>query len=158
MAELSASLVSGAVVEKLPSGQPVATARRSPATALDEDPGAKPGRRRKRMKNEQTKEAQDAAVTVKQSYSVTVENIRDFNVKMIDMARTNTEAVFGFARQLATAKTPSDIVELWTTHARKQFEMLSEQTKELTALGQKMAGDSAEPIARSVNQVFKKAS
>ena len=110
------------------------------------------------MKNEQTKEAQDAAVTVKQSYSVTVENIRDFNVKMIDMARTNTEAVFGFARQLATAKTPSDIVELWTTHARKQFEMLSEQTKELTALGQKMAGDSAEPIARSVNQVFKKAS
>ena len=27
----------------------------------------------------------------------------------------------------ATAKAPSDIVELWTTHARKQFEMLSEQ-------------------------------
>ncbi len=110
------------------------------------------------MKNEQTKEAQDSAVTVEQGYSVTVENIRDFNVKMIDMARTNAEAVFGFARQLATAKTPSDIVELWTTHARKQFEMLSEQTKELTALGQTMARDSAEPIARSVNQVFKKAS
>jgi hypothetical protein len=47
---------------------------------------------------------------------------------------------------------------MWTTHARKQFETLSEQTKELTALGQKMAGESAEPIARSVNQAFKKAS
>ena len=42
--------------------------------------------------------------------------------------------------------------------ARKQFEMLSEQTKELTALGQKMAGESAEPFARGVNQVFRKAS
>ena len=58
----------------------------------------------------------------------------------------------------ATAKAPSDIVELWTMHARKQFEMLSEQTKELTALGQKMAGESAEPITRSINQAFKKAS
>jgi hypothetical protein len=36
--------------------------------------------------------------------------------------------------------------------------MLSEQTKELTALGQKIAGESAEPIAGSFNRAFKKAS
>jgi phasin len=93
-----------------------------------------------------------------QNNSVTVDNIRDFNVKMIDMAQANMEALFGFARQLATAKAPSDIMELWTSHTRKQFETLTEQTKELTALGQKMAGESVEPIARSVNQAFKKAS
>ena len=95
---------------------------------------------------------------VEQSYSAAVENVRDFNVKMIDAARANAEAIFDFAHQMATAKSPSDFAELWTAHARKQFEMLSEQTKELTALGQKMAGESAEPFARSVNQVFKKAS
>jgi len=95
---------------------------------------------------------------VEQSYAATVENIRDFNVKMIGAARANTEAVFDFALQIATAKTPSDIAELWATHARKQFEMLSEQTKELTALGQKIAGEGAEPFARGVNQAFKKAS
>lgn len=93
-----------------------------------------------------------------QGISVTVENIRDFNVKMIDMAHANTETLFGFARQLATAKSPSDIMELWTAHARKQFETLTEQTKEMTALGQKMAGECGEPIARSVNQPFKKVS
>ena len=49
-------------------------------------------------------------------------------------------------------------MELWTLHAGRQFEMLSEQTKELTTLGQKIAGQSVEPIARSVNQTFKKAS
>jgi len=95
---------------------------------------------------------------VEQSYSAAVENIRDFNVKMIDAARANVEAIFEFAHQIATAKSPSDFAGLWTAHARKQFEMLSEQSKELTALGQKMAGESAEPFARGANQVFKKAS
>ncbi len=93
-----------------------------------------------------------------QGIPVTFESIRDFNVKMIDIAHANMESFFGFARQLATAKAPSDIMELWTAHARKQFETLTEQTKELSALGQKMAKESAEPIARSVNQVLKKAS
>ena len=102
--------------------------------------------------------AEQSARAVEQSYSVTVENIRDFNVKMIDMAHANMEALFGFARQLATAKAPSEIMELWTAHARKQYETLTEQTKELTALGQKMAGESAEPIARSINQPLKNVS
>jgi hypothetical protein len=64
-------------------------------------------------------------------------NMRDYNRKMIDMAHANAEAAFELARQLANAKAPSDIVELWASYARKQFEMLSEQTKDLTALGQK---------------------
>jgi phasin len=102
--------------------------------------------------------AEGSARAIEQSYSTAVENMRDYNLKMIDMAQTNIEEVFDVARQLATAKTPSDMIELCTTHARKRFEMLSEQTKELTALGQKLAADSAGPIARSVNQAFSKAS
>jgi len=102
--------------------------------------------------------AEQSAEAVQQSYSVAVENVRALNVKMIDMARANADATFDLAFQIATAKTPSDIVELWPEYTRKQFEMLSEQTKELTALGQKIAGESAAPIARSVNQVFKTAS
>jgi phasin len=102
--------------------------------------------------------AEQATRAVQQSYSVTVDNIRDFNVKMIDMAQANAEAVFECARQLAVAKQPSDMVELWTAHAKKQFETLTEQTKQLSALGQKIAGESAEPITRGVNQAFKKAS
>ncbi len=93
-----------------------------------------------------------------QSYSVSLENIRAFNLKMIDMARANVEAVLDLSQQIATAKAPSDVVELWTAHAHKQFEMLSEQSKELAALAHKMAGESAETITRSVNQVFQKAS
>jgi hypothetical protein len=47
---------------------------------------------------------------------------------------------------------------LWTAYCQTQFETLTEQTKALTALGQKTAAGSAGPIARSVNQAFKKAS
>jgi phasin len=102
--------------------------------------------------------AEQTARAIEQSYSTAVENMRDYNLKIIDMAHANTEAAFELARQLATAKTPSDLVELWTSHSRKQFEMLTEQTSDLTALGQKMAGQSAEPMVRSVNQAFKRAS
>jgi hypothetical protein len=95
---------------------------------------------------------------LEQSAGITLENIRVLNVKMIDMARANTEAAFDLALKIATSKTPADVMELWSEHARRQFELLNEQTKELSALGQKMAGETVEPIARSVNQVFQKAS
>ncbi len=100
----------------------------------------------------------NTAQSVQRSCTATVEKMRDYNRKMMDMAHANAEAAFEFAHQLATAKAPTDVVELWTLHARRQFEMLGEQTKELTALGQKIAGESAEPLARSFNQAFKKAS
>jgi phasin family protein len=77
---------------------------------------------------------------------------------MMEIAQANIEAVFEIVRQLGSAKTPSEIIELWTTHARKQFEMLTEQTKELTAIGQKVAVESVGPLARSVSETFTKAS
>ncbi len=102
--------------------------------------------------------AEQSARSVEQSYSAAIDNIREYNRRMIDIVQANSEAAFEFARQLAAAKTPSDIMELWTSHAQKQFEMLSEQTKELAAIGQKMASDSAQPIARGFGQALKKAS
>jgi hypothetical protein len=95
---------------------------------------------------------------LEQSAGATLENIRTLNAKIIDMVRANTEAAFDLALKMATCKTPADVMELWPEHARKQFELLNEQAKELTALGQKMAGETVEPIARSVGQVFRKAS
>ena len=77
---------------------------------------------------------------LEQSTGITLENIRVLNVKMIDMARANTEAAFELVLKIAASKTPADVIELWSEHARKQFEVLNEQTKELSALGQKMAG------------------
>jgi phasin protein len=73
--------------------------------------------------------------------------MRDVNVKLIEMAQANTDAVFGFARGVAEAKAPSDLVQVWTTHATKQFDMLTKQASNLTTLGQQFAGK-AKTVAR----------
>ncbi len=46
-------------------------------------------------------------------------------------------------------KSPTEAVELWTSHARKQFETFTAQAKELAELGQKVASETAEPIKAS---------
>jgi phasin len=95
---------------------------------------------------------------IEQGMSMTMDKMREYHLKMIDITQTNAEAAFEFARQLATAKTPSEFMELCATHTRKQFEKMTEQAAELTELGQRVARDSAAPITRSVSQVLKKAS
>jgi len=69
---------------------------------------------------------------------------------------TNTNAAFDFAGELITAKTLSEVIELSSAHTRKQFEAYTEQGKELTALAQKVATDSAEPIKSGMNRAFSK--
>ena len=96
--------------------------------------------------------AKVAARIVEQTSSSPLENMRELNASLIEMAQTNTETVFDFARQMAAAKTPSDMVKLWTRHARRQFEMLNEQVKELRVHGEKIAGSSAEQPSQSLNE------
>lgn len=105
-----------------------------------------------------TAATEQMARSFEQSGTAAVEKMREYNLRIIDMARANAEFAFDLARQFTTAKTPSEFMELWASHARKQFEIFSEQTKDLTSLGQKMAGESVDPIARSVSQAFLKAS
>jgi phasin len=102
--------------------------------------------------------AEKSARAAQQSYAAAAENMRDYSVKLIKIAQANAGAAFEFAHDLATAKSPSDLATVWTAYARKQFEMLSDQTKELTAMGQRMAGETGEPIARNVKQTFDKTS
>ena len=78
------------------------------------------------------------------------ENVHDLNVRLIDMAQANTDAAFGLAREVAEAKAPSDLVQACTTHATKQFDMLTKQASELTTLSQRFANTSAEPVTRRV--------
>jgi phasin len=96
----------------------------------------------------------DAAALIKDSYSTAVKGGQDYNNKVLEFARTNTEAAFGFAQKLSAVKSPSDFIELSTEHSRKQFETLTEQTKELAALAQKVTLAAAEPFKASVTKAF----
>ena len=79
---------------------------------------------------------------------------RSTNTKVIEFARTNTEAAFDFAQELVGVKSPSEFFELSTNHSRKQFETLTEQAKELAMLAQKVTLATAEPFKAGAAKAF----
>jgi hypothetical protein len=55
---------------------------------------------------------------------------------------------------MTTNQSPSAFLELWAEHARKQLETLTEQTKRLAALAQKVTLATAEPLKTGVAEAF----
>jgi phasin len=100
---------------------------------------------------------EEATDLLEDSYSTASKGMADYGLKVIEITRANTNASFDFASQLMTVKSISEVVELSTAHMRKQFDTATVQTKELTALAQKVATEAAEPIQTGVNKAFSKA-
>jgi phasin len=89
-------------------------------------------------------------------YSTASKGSTEYGMKMIEITRANTNAYFDFVESLFGVKSPSELVELSTAHARSQFETLTGQGKELAALAQKVATETAEPIKSGVSKAMKK--
>jgi phasin len=100
-----------------------------------------------------TEEATDMIET---SYSTASKGASDYGLALIDAARSNTNAAFDFYSQIVTAKSLSEVIELSTSHARKQFETMTAQSKDLSALAQKVATETVEPIKSGMTTAFKK--
>jgi phasin len=101
--------------------------------------------------------AEEATGVLEDTYATASKGAADYALKMIEVARENSNSAFDFAVQLLGAKTFSEFVELSSTHARKQFETMSEQTKELASLAQKVATEAAEPLKEGITKATKKA-
>jgi phasin len=100
--------------------------------------------------------AEEATDVLEDTYATATKGVSDYGLKVIEVARVNTNSAFDFASQLMTVKSLSEMVELSTAHSRKQFEALTAQSKELAAIAQKVATDTAEPVKESFGKVFNK--
>ncbi len=100
-----------------------------------------------------TEEATDMIET---SYSTASKGASDYGLALIDAARSNANSAFDFYGQIMTAKSLSEVIELSTSHSRKQFETLTAQSKDLAALAQKVATETVEPIKSGMTTAFKK--
>ena len=100
--------------------------------------------------------AEEATGLLEETYSTASKGAADYGLKLIEVARVNTNAAFDFATELMTVKSFSEMVELSTAHARKSFEAATAQTKDLAALAQKVATETAEPIKSGVSKAMKK--
>jgi phasin len=75
----------------------------------------------------------------------------------MEFMKANTSSTLDFAQELLGTKSPSEALELWTSHTRKHLETLSTQAKELVELSQRVANDTAEPIKANAAKFYKPA-
>lgn len=99
--------------------------------------------------------AEEATGLLESSYSTATKGASDYALKIIDIMRYNVNAQFDFASALFSVKSPSEAIELSSTHARKSFETLSAQGKELASLAQKVSTETAEPIKAGFNKALR---
>ena len=91
--------------------------------------------------------------TIEAVFSAYSSGAKEYSAKVMEMLKASATANLDFAQELVGVKSPSEAMELWTTHARKSFESLTAHTKELAELTQKVATESAEPIKASVSKL-----
>jgi phasin len=93
---------------------------------------------------------------LKDTYATAAKGATEYNLKIIEIARTNTNTAFEHAQQLLRVKSPSEFVDLSTAHARKQFDTMIAQTKELTELTQKVTTEVTQPVKAGATMAFNK--
>ena len=100
--------------------------------------------------------AEEATGVLEDTYATASKGAADYTLKVIEMTRENANSTFDFAVELLGAKTFSEFIELSSAHARKQFEAVTEQTKELASLAQKVATEAAEPLKEGITKATRK--
>jgi phasin len=78
---------------------------------------------------------------------------QDYGAKVIEFTQANANSALEYARQLSTAKSPTEFFAISNDHMRRQFETFSKQTQELAALAQKMASATTESIKSGMHKV-----
>ena len=100
--------------------------------------------------------AEEATSLLENTFKTATTGATEFNRKIVENARSNANAIFDHAKALLEAKSPSEAIEISTAHVRKQFEAVADQTKELTALAQKVTTETVEPVKASITKTFNK--
>jgi phasin len=98
--------------------------------------------------------AEQATDLLESTYTTAAKGAADYNLKLFEIARINTSTAFDYAHELLGVKSPSELVELSTAHARKQLETMTAQTKELSELAQKVTTEFAEPLKTGMTKAF----
>ena len=100
----------------------------------------------------------EGADLLKACCATAVKGAQEYNNKFMEFAHANSNSAFEFIQKLYEVKSPSAFVELSTEHSRKQFEALTEQSKELGALAQKAVSATAAPVKTGIEKALHRTS
>jgi phasin len=101
--------------------------------------------------------AEQATGIMETTYANASKGAADYGLKVVEIARTNSNAAFDLMTELFGARTLAQVVEISTSHSRKQFDLITAQAKELSTLAQQVATHAAEPIKEGFSSLAKKA-
>jgi len=106
--------------------------------------------------HEKMSDATEAAHLIKDSYSTALKGAQDYNNKLLEFAQSNSDTAFEFAQRILRAESASELAEL-SNAAREQSAILTEQTKELAALVQRITLASTEILKGRATKAFQHA-
>ena len=101
--------------------------------------------------------AESHNATLEAVFTIASKGFSDYTAKLVEMMKANSSASLDFAQTMFSVKAPSEAMELVSAQAKKQYETLTAQAKELAELSQKVAADTAEPIKASASKLFQPA-
>ena len=151
MAHLAVSLQS-APSEHLPFGRPLPTQQRFPAASLEENaavninisaddtnslPNASLPLSFSSKTVEKSHEQEIESGMPQQGRELLAEAGQEYRAKAFELMIANVKANLEYANKLGALRTPFEFIELSTTYARKQFELIMSQTAALGALSRR---------------------
>ena len=159
MAELAASLQSD-VSENSQFGRQLPSQQCFPATSLEKKAGVSidnsldyatepPG-----TDQLSEREIESSAPQQDRQLLVTAEATHNYRLKAFELMTANVKVNLEYAKELKKLRTPFEFIELSTTHARKQFELITSPTEALAALSRSLTTANAERMSAGIEKVF----
>lgn len=169
MAELAAALQSAAN-EKSALGQPLATQQYSPATSGGKSVGVTINtsldyantlantNQSLNFSGETAGPLREQEIeTATQQHEwqlLTAKVAQEYRAQAIKLMTANVKANLDYAHKLIRLTTPFEFIQLSTTHARKQFELIMSQTVALGSLSRSLTMANAERMTAGIEKVF----
>lgn len=110
-----------------------------------------------------SKDAHDKMATImegmteafQEAFSCANKGSAEYGMKVLEIVRAHANAAFDAASESMAVKSPTDLVEVSTAQARKQFELTTAHMKELATLAQRVVNDTTAPIRTGMTEPFR---
>ena len=80
------------------------------------------------------------------AFAGSLKAVQDYQAKLLQFFQSNAEANIQLTQKLMQARSPSDYIETVSSHMRERAAAISDQAKELAALGQETAKKAMESM------------
>jgi hypothetical protein len=88
----------------------------------------------------------EAGNRMQENASRAVDRLRDCQLKVLSATQASVNAFFEYAQDVVRAKSIPELLELSTAHTRRQYELMTEQSREIAEATQELAKEAARPL------------